>query len=106
VLGQRHRVIRACAAHAARAIEDTGHTLFGVGDPIDSSAARRAPGTCSCSPMQLTETSLIWRLIISTRFSDVIGSWKIMAMSFATDRARTCSSDIFEMSRPLNEPRR
>ena len=38
-------------------------------------------GRRAAMPLWSSSASLIWRPIVSTGFSEVIGSWKIMAMS-------------------------
>ena len=71
--------------------------LFGVRDADHPEQLDRAlpwPGALFM-PMCSFSDSLIWRLIVSTGLSDVIGSWKIMAISLPRID-RTCSSDMLE----------
>ena len=56
-------------------------------------AAERSMPLCSSS------ASLIWRPTVSTGFSEVIGSWKIMAMSLPRT-FRMSSSLSLSRSRP------
>ena len=67
----------------------------------------RAARWCACAPRSGSSSGAarapreIWRLMVSTGLSDVIGSWKIIAMSLPRI-PRTSSSFIFRMSWPSN----
>src|SRR2546425_1265153 len=73
----------------------------GSGMPtIASSSTARRRASAPAIPRWISSPSLSWRSMVSTGFSDVIGSWKIMAISRPRTR-RISSSFSVKRSRPL-----
>ena len=87
--GERHRDHHALAHAAGKLVRILLHTLRRLGDPHQ---AQHFDGTLRAPPRRLmprcsVKVSLIWRPIVSTGFSDVIGSWKIIDISLPPDGA-------------------
>src|SRR6266850_1957806 len=77
----------------------------GSGMPtIESSSAARARAAVGVISRCVSRPSVIWRPIVSTGLSDVIGSWKIIAISRPRTR-RIASSSSESRSRPLKRMR-
>jgi len=68
------------------------------------SSVARTRAAAGAMPRWISSPSVIWRPMESTGFSEVIGSWKIMAISRPRTR-RISSSDSVSRSRPLNRTR-
>ena len=66
-----------------------------------SSSTARARAALSSMPRWMVSGSMIWRPILKTGLSEVIGSWKIMAISRPRTR-RISSSDRVSSSLPSN----
>ena len=99
---ERHRDHHALAHAAARTGADTGRA--GARRPgcrpaqqLDGARARRG----RVMPRWICSGSVSWRPMVSTGFSDVIGSWKIIAIS-RPRISRISSSESSRRSRPLN----
>src|SRR5262245_9333589 len=66
-----------------------------------SSSAARTRAWAELMPRWISAGSVSWRPIVSTGLSDVIGSWKIIAISLPRI-SRISSSESVRRSRPLN----
>ena len=83
VAGERHGDHHALAHAAGELVRILVDALFGVGDADHLQQSRwcRSRAWLLFMPMWSWSASLIWRLIVRTGLSEVIGSWKIIAMS-------------------------
>ena len=103
VVGHRHRDHRALAHPARELVRVLIDAPLGERDADALEQLDRALPRCarpSCPGLCVRTASEIWSPIVKTGFSDVIGSWKIIAIS-PPRRSRSSFFGIFSRSWPL-----